>query len=501
MFDIHKILVANRGEIALRIMRSAREMGIRTVAIYSEADRLSPHVRFADEAFCVGPPPSAESYLAIERIIEVARRSGAQAIHPGYGFLSENEHFARSVAEAGLIFIGPSAQSISLMGNKLAAKRMAADHSVPLVPGTKDPISGVADGQRVAGEIGYPILLKAAAGGGGKGMRIVEKEEDFPSQMERAASEAAAAFGDGSVFIEKYVAKPRHIEFQVLGDTQGNVVHLFERECSIQRRHQKVIEEAPSSVLTPELRAEMGDAAVRIARACGYYGAGTVEFLLDENHRYYFLEMNTRLQVEHPVTEAVTGLDLVKLQIDIAQGKPLPFSQDHLSLRGHAIEVRVYAEDPYNQFLPDTGRLVAYRPPHGNGVRVDDGFEEGMEIPVFYDPMIAKLICHGATREEAIARMIRAIEEYRITGVETTLGFCKFVMQHEAFTSGNFDTHFVEKHFDPACLPHNDRTEAMLAAALAVMQLNGDSASSGAIAISHGSPQQKWKRNRQMRDR
>lgn len=500
MTDIHKILVANRGEIALRIMRSAREMGIQTVAIYSEADRLSPHVRFADEAFCVGPPPSAESYLNIQRIIDTAIACGAQAIHPGYGFLSENEHFARRVTESGLIFIGPSAHSIGLMGNKLAAKKMAADHGVPLVPGTKDPVLDTATGQRIAREIGYPILLKAAAGGGGKGMRIVEREEDFPSMMERAVSEAAAAFGDGSVFIEKYIGKPRHIEFQVLGDTHGNVVHLFERECSVQRRHQKVIEEAPSSVLTPELRSEMGDAAVRVARACGYYGAGTIEFLLDENQRFYFLEMNTRLQVEHPVTEAITGWDLVKLQISIAQGNPLPFTQEELTLSGHAIEARVYAEDPYNHFLPDTGRLITYRPPHGNGVRVDDGFEEGMEIPVYYDPLIAKLICYGATREEAIARMIRAIDEYRISGVETTLSFCKFVMQHEAFVSGNFDTHFVEKHFTTAPLLCNDRTEAMLAAALGVMQLNGDTSPSGPVMISHGSPQQKWRRNRQVRD-
>jgi len=500
MTDIHKILVANRGEIALRVMRSAREMGIRTVAVYSEADRLSPHVRFADEAYCVGPPPSSESYLNIERIIEAARRCGAQAIHPGYGFLSENEHFARRVVESGYIFIGPSAQSIGLMGNKLAAKKMAADHQVPLVPGTNDPVSDIATGQRIARKTGYPILLKAAAGGGGKGMRIVERGEDFPSQMERAVSEAASAFGDGSVFIEKYIGRPRHIEFQILGDMHGNIVHLFERECSVQRRHQKVIEEAPSSVLTPELRKEMGDAAVRVARACGYYGAGTVEFLLDENNRFYFLEMNTRLQVEHPVTEAITGLDLVKLQIEIAQGKPLSFRQDDLTLRGHAIEARVYAEDPFNNFLPNTGRLTTYRRPHGNGVRVDDGFEEGMEIPVYYDALIAKLICHGATRQEAIARMIRAIDEYRISGVETTLGFCKFVMQHEAFVSGNFDTHFVEKHFLPASLPSNDRTEAMLAAVLAVTRVEEDAAAPGPIMISHGSPQQKWRRNRQTRD-
>lgn len=497
MAEIRKILVANRGEIALRIMRSAREMGISTVAIYSDADRLSPHVRYADEAFRVGPPPSAESYLNGAKIIEIALAAGAQAIHPGYGFLSENEHFALLVEQSGLTFIGPSSLSISTMGNKLAAKRAAAKYDVPLVPGTAEPVANVADAKRIAADIGYPILLKASAGGGGKGMRIVASESEFETQMERAVSEATSSFGDGSVFIEKYVSKPRHIEFQVLGDKHGNIVHLFERECSIQRRHQKVIEEAPSSVLSPELRATMGAAAVNVARACGYYGAGTVEFILNEDLQFYFLEMNTRLQVEHPVTEAVTGLDLVKLQIQIARGERLPFSQDDVRINGHAIEARVYAEDPANNFLPDIGTLSTYKLPQGIGVRVDDGFEEGMDIPYHYDPMIAKLICHAETRELAIARMIRAIDEYVVAGLETTLGFCRFVMEHEAFVTGNFDTHFVEKHFTPAMLlPKENKSELMVAAALAITRMDDVSADEAAVKISHGSPENKWRRNR-----
>jgi propionyl-CoA carboxylase alpha chain len=497
MAEIRKILVANRGEIALRILRTAREMGIQTVAIYSEADRLSPHVRYADEAFCAGPPPSSSSYLQMDKIIEIACQSGAQAVHPGYGFLSENEQFATRVSESGLIFIGPSATSIGIMGNKLAAKRAAAAYGVPLVPGTDVPVSDPADAKRIAAEVGYPVLIKASAGGGGKGMRIVNREDEFDSQMERAVSEATSSFGDGSVFIEKYVSLPRHIEFQVLGDTHGNIVHLFERECSIQRRHQKIIEEAPSSVLTPALRQTMGEAAVRVAKACGYYGAGTVEFILDGDLNFYFLEMNTRLQVEHPVTEVVTGLDLVRLQIEIARGEKLPFGQDGVSLNGHAIEARVYAEDPANNFLPDIGTLTTYKVPQGNGVRVDDGFEQGMEIPYYYDPMIAKLICFAATRDQAISKMIRAIDEYEIGGLETTLGFCRFVMEHEAFRTGNFDTGFVEKHFTPELLSENkNKTEAKVASALAMIGLAAIPGNGKAVKISHGSPEHKWRRNR-----
>ena len=452
MGKIRKILVANRGEITLRIMRTAREMGIKTVAVYSEADRHALHVRFADEAVCIGPPPSAQSYLRMEKIIEAARHTGADAIHPGYGFLSENEDFARAVREAGLIFIGPSPESIELMGSKIAAKEAAARFGVPLVPGINKPITDVKLAHEVAREIGYPVLIKASAGGGGKGMRIVEQEAELEEQMQRAISEATSAFGDGSVFIEKYVTQPRHIEFQIFGDQHGNVVHLFERECSVQRRHQKVVEEAPSSILTPEMRKKMGEAAVNVAKAAKYYNAGTVEFIVDSNLDFFFLEMNTRLQVEHPVTEMITGLDLVKLQIKVAEGEKLPFTQEELTLRGHSVEVRVYAEDPANNFLPDIGTLKTYVRPQGHGIRVDDGFEQGMAIPFYYDPMIAKMICTAETRELAIEKMIRAIDEYQITGVETTLGFCRFVMTHEAFRSGNFDTKFVEKYFKPEML-------------------------------------------------
>jgi acetyl-CoA carboxylase biotin carboxylase subunit len=466
MPKIKKILVANRGEISLRVMRSARELGIKTVAVYSEADRNALHVRFADEAVLIGPPPSAESYLRIEKIIAAAKKSGADAIHPGYGFLSENEDFAQACDDAGIIFIGPSAKAIELMGSKLAAKATVAKYNVPLVPGTSEPISDVAAAKSISAKIGYPILIKASAGGGGKGMRIVEREEDFQEQMERAISEATSAFGDGSVFIEKYITKPRHIEFQIFGDKHGNVVHLFERECSIQRRHQKVVEEAPSAVLTPEKRKAMGEAAINVAKSCGYYGAGTVEFILDDKLNFYFLEMNTRLQVEHPVTEEITGLDLVKLQIKVAEGDKIPFKQEDLKINGHAVEIRVYAEDPTNNFLPDIGTLKTYKRPQGHGIRVDDGFEQGMTIPFYYDPMIAKLIAKADTREAAIEKMIRAIDEYQITGLETTLGFCKFVMQHDAFRSGNFDTRFVENYFKPEVLKGAGLEEEQLLAAL-----------------------------------
>lgn len=495
MAKIKKLLVANRGEIALRIMRSARELGIQTVAVYSEADRNALHVRFADEAVLIGPPPSAQSYLVMEKIIAAARATGADAIHPGYGFLSENEDFAQLVQDEGLIFVGPSARSIELMGSKLAAKAAAKKFGVPLVPGTDEPISDLPKAKKIAKEIGYPILIKASAGGGGKGMRIVENEAEFEEQMERAVSEATSAFGDGSVFIEKYVTQPRHIEFQIFGDQHGNVIHLFERECSVQRRHQKVIEEAPSAILTPEIRKKMGEAAVNVAKAANYYNAGTVEFIVDADLNFYFLEMNTRLQVEHPVTEQITGLDLVKLQIRIAEGEKLPFRQEDLSIRGHAIEVRVYAEDPANNFLPDIGTLVTYKRPQGHGIRVDDGFEQGMAIPFYYDPMIAKMICHADTREQAIQKTLRAIAEYEITGLETTLGFCAFVLRHEAFTSGNFDTKFVEKYFTPASLqsaPLED--EKLLAAALASLSSAKETTvATPAVSVNNGS---NWKKNR-----
>jgi len=495
MTKINKILIANRGEIALRIMRSAREMGIKTVAVYSEADRNALHVRFADEAVLIGPPPSSESYLRMSKIIEAAKQTGAQAIHPGYGFLSENEDFAQLVQDAGLIFIGPSAKSIEVMGSKLAAKAAVAQFDVPLVPGTSEPIGDVNKAKKIAIEIGYPILIKASAGGGGKGMRIVDREEDFQEQMERAIGEATSAFGDGSVFIEKYITQPRHIEFQIFGDQHGNVIHLFERECSIQRRHQKVVEEAPSSVLTPALRKQMGEAAINVAKSCGYYGAGTVEFILDENLNFYFLEMNTRLQVEHPVTEMITGLDLVKLQIKIAEGEKLSIKQEDLKMHGHAVEVRVYAEDPANNFLPDIGTLATYKRPQGNGIRVDDGFEQGMSIPFYYDPMIAKLICHAETREGAIEKTIRAISEYEITGLETTLGFCSYVMKHEAFRTGKFDTRFVEKYFTPHVLQSAPHAEEELLAAVLSTQLMEEVKVTNQVNSLPGSTS-KWKKNR-----
>lgn len=489
-----KILIANRGEIALRIMRSAREMGIRTVAVYSEADRESLHVLYADEAVCIGPAPSNQSYLIGEKIIAACRVTGAEAIHPGYGFLSENAAFARLVKAEGLILIGPTPEAMEIMGNKLSAKAAALKYKIPMVPGTEEAITDVNEARERAIAVGFPILIKAAAGGGGKGMRVVEQAADFEEQMHLAVSEALSAFGDGSVFIERYVSSPRHIEIQVLGDTHGNIVHLFERECSIQRRHQKVIEEAPSSILTEEIRNQMGKCAVDVARSVNYVGAGTVEFILDENLDFFFLEMNTRLQVEHPVTEMITGLDLVKEQIKIARGEQLSYQQEDLKINGHAIELRVYAEDPENNFLPDIGVLQTYKTPKGYGVRVDDGFEQGMEIPIYYDPMIAKLITYGKNRKEAIERMVRAIDEYRITGIETTLGFGKFVMQHDAFQSGKFDTHFVSKYFNAASLKMENEEEALIAALFGALSLKKRVASG---------PQQEnknsvseWRRNR-----
>ena len=464
---MQKVLVANRGEIALRIMRSLKEMSIQSVAVYSEADRDAPHVQYADEAVCIGPPPSNQSYLLGDKIIEVAKKINVAGIHPGFGFLAENAEFAQKVTDAGLIFIGPSPEAIEIMGSKLAAKAAVSKYDIPMVPGTDKAITDPEKAKAIAANIGYPILIKASAGGGGKGMRVVEKAGELEDQMQRAISEAQAAFGDGSVFIEKYIASPRHIEIQILADQHGKVLHLFERECSIQRRHQKVIEEAPSVVLSPELRVRMGQSAVGVARSCNYIGAGTVEFLLDENHNYYFLEMNTRLQVEHPVTEMITGIDIVKEQVNIARGLPLAFDQEDLKINGHAIELRVYAEDPANNFLPDIGKLETYQRPQGAGIRIDDGLNEGMNIPIYYDPMVAKLAVHADTRKDAIDKMKRAIDEYQIVGIKNTLGFGKFVMEHPAFIKGNFDTHFVKKHFAPDDLQHFSKTEAEVASLVA----------------------------------
>ncbi|MFL5809369.1 MAG: acetyl-CoA carboxylase biotin carboxylase subunit [Flavisolibacter sp.] len=463
-----KILVANRGEIALRIMRTIRKMGIKSVAVFSEADRNSPHVLFADEAVCLGPAPSNQSYLNADKIISFAKELGADAIHPGYGFLSENADFAKKVEEAQITFIGPGADAMRIMGSKLAAKESAKKYNIPMVPGIQEAITDIKLAKEIAKEVGYPVLIKASAGGGGKGMRIVEKQEELALQLERAISEATSSFGDGSVFIEKYVASPRHIEIQVLADKFGNTLHLFERECSIQRRHQKVVEESPSSILTPELRKKMGDAAVMVAKSCNYTSAGTVEFLMDDKMNFYFLEMNTRLQVEHPVTEMITDIDLVEEQIKIARGEKLNFTQDDLSINGHAIELRVYAEDPLNNFLPSTGTLNKYVKPQGEDIRVDDGYEEGMSIPVYYDPMIAKLIAWGNNRIEAIQNILQAIKDYKIEGVSTTLPFGTFVFEHEAFISGNFDTHFVKNYYTPQKIKEKQKQNAEIAALIAL---------------------------------
>lgn len=449
---IRKLLVANRGEIALRIMRTAKEMGIKTVAICSDIDALSPHSRFADEVRVIGPASSNKSYLHIDRVLEAARDTGADAIHPGYGFLSENAEFAAQVEAAGLKFVGPPPSAIETMGSKLAAKDAVMNHDVPLVPGTAHAVIDPDEAMRESERIGFPLLIKASAGGGGKGMRIVERPEEMAQAFDRAISEAVNAFGDGSVFMERFVNSPRHIEVQILADSHGNVVHLFERECSIQRRHQKVVEEAPSAVLTPELRNAMGECAIAVAKSCNYIGAGTVEFLLDNELSFYFLEMNTRLQVEHPVTECITGIDLVREQIRIAEGHPLSFRQEDLRIQGHAIELRVYAEDARAGFLPATGTLRRYRKPVGPGIRVDDGVEEGAQVTIHYDPMLAKLVVHGPDRSSAIDRAIRAIDTYEIHGVPTTLDFGRVAIDHEAFRSGQFDTLFVQKHFNPLLL-------------------------------------------------
>jgi acetyl-CoA carboxylase biotin carboxylase subunit len=463
-----KILVANRGEIAIRVMQTAKKMGIKTVAVYSTVDRNSPHVKFADEAVCIGEAPSNQSYLLGDKIIEVCKQLGVDGIHPGYGFLSENSDFAELAEKNNITFIGPKSKAMKVMGSKLAAKEAVKAFDIPMVPGLDEAITDIALAKKVAGEIGFPILIKASAGGGGKGMRIVENEAEFESQMDRAISEATNAFGDGSVFIEKYVGSPRHIEIQIMADSHGTILYLFERECSIQRRHQKVVEEAPSSVLTPEIRKAMGEAAVKVAQSCDYLGAGTVEFLLDENKNFYFLEMNTRLQVEHPVTEMITGLDLVEMQIRVARGEKLTITQDDLQIKGHAMELRVYAEDTLNDFLPSVGHLDVYQIPVGEGIRVDNGFEQGMDVPIYYDPMLAKLITYGKTREESIELMIKAIANYHIEGISTTLPFGTFVMEHEAFRSGDFDTNFVKKYYDSNKLKAKFDKEAEIAALVAL---------------------------------
>jgi len=449
-------------------------MGIKSVAIFSEADRNAPHVRFADEAVCVGPAPSNQSYLLGDKIIEIAKSLSVDGIHPGYGFLSENADFAEKVEQNGITFIGPKSHAIRIMGDKLSAKETVKTYNIPMVPGIDEAVTNTAKAIEIANEIGYPILIKASAGGGGKGMRVVEEEAKLEEQMKRAISEAESAFGNGAVFIEKYVGSPRHIEIQILADTHGNVLHLFERECSVQRRHQKVVEEAPSTILTPQLREKMGQAAIDVAKSCDYVGAGTVEFLMDEKKNFYFLEMNTRLQVEHPVTELISGMDLVEQQIRIARGEVLGISQKDLKITGHALELRVYAEDPTDDFLPSVGTLERYRKPSGPGIRVDDGFEEGMEIPIYYDPMLSKLVTYGKDREEASQLMLEAINLYEVRGVATTLPFGKFVFNHEAFRSGDFDTHFVKNYYTPKVLEEEVKEEAYLAALMAIKQYQAD---------------------------
>ncbi|MDG2464360.1 MAG: acetyl-CoA carboxylase biotin carboxylase subunit [Crocinitomicaceae bacterium] len=445
-----KVLIANRGEIARRVIRTLKRMDITSVAIYSDADRNAPHVLEADEAVYVGESPSSESYLKQDLILSICKEKGVEGIHPGYGFLSENFDFARKVKDAGMTLIGPSPESMEIMGDKLSAKQAVKSYNVPLVPGVDEAITDPQAAIKIAEEVGYPILIKASAGGGGKGMRLVEHSGEFLEQMKLAQNEARSSFGNDAVFIEKFVTEPRHIEIQVFADRMGNTVYLFERECSIQRRHQKVVEEAPSAVLTPELRKRMGEAAVAVCKACNYEGAGTVEFLLDGNLDFFFLEMNTRLQVEHPVTEEITGTDLVEWQIRVARGEKLPKTQEELTINGHAIEVRVYAEDTLNGFTPDIGTLERYRLPAGKNTRVDDAFVEGMPIPIYYDPMIAKLVVWGKTREEAIDRCLKAIDHYQISGLKTTLDFGKYVLKHPAFRSGKFDTNFVKEYFqDP----------------------------------------------------
>lgn len=443
---IQKVLVANRGEIAVRIMRSCREMGISTVAVFSEVDRTAMHVRYANEAYCIGPAPSVESYLNIEKILEVAKKSGSDAIHPGYGFLSENAHFAERCQEEGIAFIGPSPYAIRTMGDKITARRTMIAAGIPVVPGTVDKITSEKEALSVIEEIGLPVMIKASAGGGGKGMRLVKEKSEILSALRAARSEAASAFGDDSVFIEKYIESPHHIEYQILADKQGHTVHLFERECSVQRRHQKVVEETPSPLMTPQKRIEMGLHAVAAAKAVDYFGAGTIEFIMDDNLNYYFLEMNTRLQVEHPITERVVGIDLVKAQIDIANEKPLPFSQEDLFQHGHAIECRIYAEDTDQNFMPNPGVIRHITEPYGTGIRCDGYVYEGYEIPIYYDSMITKLIVWGYNRQDAIDRMKRALYEYKITGVKTSIRFLKRIMDTEDFRSGHYNTHFIENN-------------------------------------------------------
>ncbi|MBK8506363.1 MAG: acetyl-CoA carboxylase biotin carboxylase subunit [Saprospiraceae bacterium] len=464
---MEKILVANRGEIARRIVRTAKQMGIKTVAIYSVSDEQALHRFDADESYLAGESPSSESYLKQEKIIEIALIAGCQAIHPGYGFLSENAAFAEKVESAGLLFIGPSVESIRTMGDKLAAKQLAKANGIPLLPGSEIPIADLKKAKEMAQFIGYPILLKAAGGGGGKGMRIVKQEGELDQLLRMASSEAHQSFGDDRVFVEKYLENPKHIEIQVMADQHGNAVHIFERDCSIQRRHQKVIEESPAPTMDLDLRQKMTDAALKLTKACNYRGAGTIEFLVDQTGQFFFLEMNTRLQVEHPVTEAISGIDLVRWQIDIANGKPLPLTQDQITIKGHSIELRVYAEDTTNNFSPSLGKIIHYDEPVGQHIRVDSAVAKDFDVPIYYDPMLAKLIVWGEDRSDAINRLKQAIAQYHILGIDTTLPLGLFVANHPDFENGHYSTHFIQTHFDSAAWHQSIRESALIASLVA----------------------------------
>ncbi|MEX2402672.1 MAG: acetyl-CoA carboxylase biotin carboxylase subunit [Balneolales bacterium] len=492
MPDIKKVLIANRGEIAVRVMRTCHDLGIQTVAVYSGPDETSMHVLLADESVLIGNAPSSESYLVMEKIIDAAKETGADAIHPGYGFLSENAVFARLCQKENIIFIGPSPEVIEIMGDKTRARQRMDAAGVASPPGTVNVLERMEEAEKVAKQIGYPVLIKAAAGGGGKGMRIVHEMADLKKNITAARSEAKNAFGDGRVYIEKYLESPRHVEFQIIADHGGNMLHLFDRECSIQRRHQKVIEEAPCSFLTPELRAEMATAALTVAKACNYTNAGTVEFLVDKHHNFYFLEVNTRLQVEHPVTEMITGLDLVALQIKVAENKPLSMAQEDIYINGHAIECRVSAEDPAENFLPSTGRLNTHIIPSGPGIRVDAGVREGQEVSIYYDPLISKLMAHGENRDQAIGRMNRALQEYQIAGLKTTIPFCQFVMGHPAFTASKYNTHFVGEHFAPSQLELTEDESVNEIAAISAALLNNGIKENNELAHSTANSQSEW---------
>ena len=492
---IKKLLVANRGEIALRVIRACKELGIRTVAVFSDADRRCLHVLSADEAYPLGGPTPKESYLNQSKIIEIAKKASVDAIHPGYGFLAENPLFADAVVEAGLLFIGPSGIAIRRMGDKTEARKAAKQLSIPTVSGSMEPLQSPQAGIESAKEIGYPVLLKAAAGGGGKGMRVVRSAEEFDAAFRTAQSEAKGAFGDDRVYIEKYLESPRHIEMQIIADSHGNVVYLGERECSIQRRHQKVIEESPSTAVNEVLRKQLGEAAVRLAKSAGYVNAGTVEFLLNSEGQSFFLEMNTRLQVEHPVTEAITGLDLVKLQIKVAEGERLPFDQSQIRCTGHAIECRICAEDPENSFMPSTGKLTRYQPPQGN-IRVENGFRQGDEISVFYDSLMAKVISWGRTRDEAITSMDRALQEFTIDGVKSTIPFCRFVLRHEDFVHGNINTRFIDKHLTASSLSTEGEDDIVAAAVSALLICTRELTRSGNLHGAANGLDSKWRASR-----